>query len=71
MLDNEDSNLPVSIKPAEYHRQLRYWTQRTAIAAGGPPPTGLYDDNVWRRFHDVFARAVGTGAALANDDETS
>eukprot|EP01052_Picozoa_sp_SAG31_P024616 SAG31_NODE_2108_length_6427_cov_7.816688_2_plen_856_part_00 len=55
--------LPVRVAPTHYYRVLRYWTQRAAIAADLPPPTGLYDSGVWDRFHAHFDAAVAEGNA--------
>ena len=63
-----DNSRPTRILPREFYRQLRYWTQRAAIAAGAPPPTGLYDSGVWTRFHAVFERHVAAGFALPDED---
>ena len=60
---------PSRVVPGHYHRVLRYWTQRAAIAAALPPPTGLYDSAVWERFHLEFEMAVSDGLALATEEE--
>ena len=60
---------PNRVMPTQYYRVLRYWTQRAAIAAALPPPTGLYDAGVWQRFHEVFDEAVAAGHALRMDDD--
>jgi hypothetical protein len=67
-VDDGDKGRPTRIAPREFYRQLRYWTQRAAIAAGGPPPTGLYDSGVWTRFHAVFERHVAAQLALPDQD---
>ena len=60
---------PNRVIPGQFYRVLRYWTQRAAIAADLPPPTGLYDAGVWERFHAVFEEAVAAGDAEPLDEE--
>jgi hypothetical protein len=60
---------PVRVAPVHYYRVLRYWTQRAAIAADLPPPTGLYDSGVWDRFHAHFDAMVARGEALPQPDD--
>jgi len=57
------------VAPEQYYRVLRYWTQRAAIAAELPPPTGLYDSGIWERFHRRFDAAVRGGVAQAVPDD--
>ena len=65
---SEDTQ-PVRVAPSHYYRILRYWTQRAAIAADLPPPTGLYDSEVWDRFHAHFGAMVARGEALPQPDD--
>ena len=65
---SEDTQ-PVRVAPMHYYRTLRYWTQRAAIAADCPPPTGLYDSGVWDRFHAHFDTMVARGEALPQPDD--
>jgi hypothetical protein len=60
---------PVRVAPAQYYRVLRYWTQRAAIAADLPPPTGLYDSGVWTRFHAHFDAMVARGSAQPEPED--